>query len=103
MSNFQAHLILSSADDFNLNESNILLLGNELTLSQRINLRLIKTERICRQQFEFDEICRNVCKWVESFNVMTNISFSHSVFKRLVLQTHKKLGFVVYAEHFRKA
>ena len=48
--------------------------------------------------FEFDENGRKLSKWVENtvekekLCVTSNFSFSQSIFKRLVLQTHKNQG-----------
>ena len=71
----------------------------DLTLSQMTNFRLFQTERVCRQQFQ------NLIKMAGSFLkelktpwekekllVASNFSFSHGVFKRLVVQTHKNQG-----------
>ena len=46
------------------------------------------------ENFKFDEIGRKLSKWVENTVgkgkiVTSNFSFSHCVFKRLLLQTHK--------------
>ena len=37
-----------------------------LTLSQTTKFRFFQTERVCRQQFRFDENVRKFCKWVEN-------------------------------------
>ena len=37
-----------------------------LTLSQMTNFRLLKTERLCRRHFKFDENDRKFSKWVEN-------------------------------------
>ena len=70
-----------------------------LTLSPVINFRLIQTERLCRRQFQISitiaESSPNGYKtlWKKDESLVTsNFSFSHSVFKRLVLQTHKNQG-----------
>ena len=48
--------------------------------------------------FKFDKNGRKFSKWVENTKgkeeilVTSNFSFSHSVFKRIVPQTRKKLG-----------
>ena len=69
-----------------------------LTLSQTTNFRPFRTERVCRWQFKFVENWRQFFIWIktlweeEKLLVMSNFSFSHSVFKRLVLQTRKNQG-----------
>ena len=69
---------------------------NKLTLSQTTNFRHFQNERGCRRKFKFDENRRNFSKRVENtvekekLLVTSNFSFSHSVFKILVLQTRKK-------------
>ena len=66
-----------------------------LTLSQTTNLRLFQTERVCRRQSENG---RKFSKWVKNtmgkgeIARMSNFSFSHSAFKRLLLQTRKNQG-----------
>ena len=61
-----------------------------LTLSQTTNFRLFQTERVCRWQFQI------WWKWKKVLQTgrkhCGDFSFSHSVFKRLVLQTHKNQG-----------
>ena len=46
--------------------------------------------------FKFDEYARKFAKWVENTvgkgEIARYCSFSHGVFKRLVLQTHKNQG-----------
>ena len=54
-----------------------------LTFSQSTNFRLFQNERVCRQQFQI---------WWKWQKVTSNFFFSHSVFKRLVLQTCKNQG-----------
>ena len=68
-----------------------------LTLSQTTNFRLFHTERVCRRQFEIWwkwkkvlKMVRKLCGGKEKLLIMSNFSFSHSVFKWLVLQTRKK-------------
>ena len=70
-----------------------------LTFSQITNFRLFQTERVCRRQFiEFMKMVERYLKryktlWEkEKLLVMSNFSFSLSVFKRLVLQTRKNQG-----------
>ena len=64
------------------------------------NLRCFQTERVCGQQFQTIRRCKwntvfQFSKWVETLWIkekllmMSNFSFSHSVFKWLVLQIHK--------------
>ena len=66
-----------------------------LTLSKTTNFRLFETERVWRQQFELDENGRKVSKQVETLwekeklLFRSNFSFSHSVFKRPLLQARK--------------
>ena len=64
-----------------------------LTFSQMTNFRLVQIERVCRRQFQF------YFKWQKDlqtgrnyYGKRRNFSFSHSVFKRLVLQTGKNQG-----------
>ena len=74
---------------------------------------LFQTEIVCRRQFQIDENSKTFYNRVENKNggklidtikgktlwekekllVTSNFSFSHSVFKRLVLQTRKKQSF----------
>ena len=69
-----------------------------LTLFQTINFRLFQTERICRWQFQMWwkwqkglQISRK--HWEKDKLLVTiNFSFSHSVFKRLILQTRINQG-----------
>ena len=81
-----------------LMHQNEYLWSKGLTLSQTTNFRLFQTERVCRRQFEISYKWRNVLKrcrkhWAkEKLLFMSNFSFSHSVFKRLVLQTRKNQG-----------
>ena len=66
-----------------------------LTLSPTTNFRLFQTERVCRQQVKFDENDRNFLQtsrkhWEKQKSpVRSMFFFSHSVFKRLLLQTLK--------------
>ena len=63
---------------------------DHLTRSQTTNFRLFQTKRIADDTFAFDVNDRKFSLNVE--NVTSNFSFSHSVFKRLVLQTRKNKG-----------
>ena len=96
---FKMHFEMSYVICFSLDQSKILSSGNGLTLSQTTNFRHFQTERLCRRQF------LNLMKMAESspsgqktlwekekLLVTSNFSFSHSVFKRLVLQTRKNQG-----------
>ena len=72
---------------------------HHLTLSQTTNFRLLQTERVCRRQFpNFTKMAENYPNrkktlWEKDKLLITsNFSFSHSVFKRLVLQTRKNQG-----------
>ena len=67
-----------------------------LTLSQKTNFRLFQTESVCRQQFwiwwkwwRVLQQGRKHCGKKEKLLITSNFSFTHSVFKRLVLQTLK--------------
>ena len=74
------------------------LFGKGLTLSQMTNFRLFQTERVCRRQFKLDKNGRQFSRWIENtagkgeIVVTSNFSFSHRVFKRLLLQTCKNQG-----------
>ena len=71
-----------------------------LTLSQTTNFRLFQIERVCKDNFKFDIFIfaenspdRYKTLWEkEKLLVSSNFSFSHSVFKRLVVQTRKNQG-----------
>ena len=69
------------------------------TLSQTTNFRLFQTERVCRRQFQFDENSGKFFKRLENTVGKGEIAgykqllLSHSVFKRLVLETRKNQGF----------
>ena len=63
------------------------------------DFRLFQTERVCRRQFQigykWQKVHPNRQKTLwekEKLLVTSNFSFSHSVFKRLILQTHKNQG-----------
>ena len=88
---FSAKFILSSADAFDLDQSKILLLGKELTLSKMSNVRLFQTERVGERTI------LNLMKMAESYSYKyktlrekgklldaSNFSFSLSVFVRLI-------------------
>ena len=74
------------------------LVKHLLTLSQSTISDLSKLKGFADDNFEIDENGRKVSKHVENavakekLLVMSNFSFSHSVFKRLVLQTLKNQG-----------
>ena len=75
------------------------LFGKGLTLSQTTNFRLFWFERLCRQRFQIWRIRQKVLQrgrkalWEkEKLLVTSNFFFSHSVFKRLILQTRKNQG-----------
>ena len=99
-----------------------------LTLSQTRNFRLFQTERVCRRQFQIKwerredlKTGRKHCgkrrncslRAISPFPtlfVTSNFSFSHIVFKRLVLQTRKNQGLFgkglrsqSYSDTFRKS
>ena len=57
---------MSSAICFNLDQSKILLSGNELTHYQTTNFRLFQTERVCRPQFQISQKWVKLSKWVEN-------------------------------------
>ena len=70
-----------------------------LTVSQTTNFRTFQTERIDRRKFKslwkWQKILMRGgkhCGGKEKLLVMSNFSFSHSVFKRPVLQTSKNQG-----------
>ena len=70
-----------------------------LTLSQTTNFRRFQTQRVCRRQFKFDKNVVKFSKWVKNtVGKRRNCSlraispFSHSVFKRCVLQKRKNKG-----------
>ena len=62
------------------------------------NLDSSKLKEFADDNFKFDENGRKFSKRLENtvgkekLPVMSNFSFSYSVFKRLVLQTHKNQG-----------
>ena len=64
-----------------------------LTLSQTTNFRLFQVQRVCRRQFQ-KKVLQVVRKhWEkEKLLITSNFSFSHRVFKGLVLQTRKNQG-----------
>ena len=70
-----------------------------LTISQTTNFRHFQTQGVCRCQFQiwwkWQKVLRigwKLCGKKEKLLVTSNFSFSHSVFKRLVLQTRKNQG-----------
>ena len=70
-----------------------------LTLSQTTNFRLSQTEEFADDNSIFDENGGKVSERIEKtlwekkkLFVTSNFFFSHSVFKRLVLQTRKNQG-----------
>ena len=71
-----------------------------LTLYQTENFGLFQTERVCRRYLiNFMKMAESSLKWLktlwekEKLLVTSNFSFSHSVFKRLLLQTRKNQSF----------
>ena len=57
------------------------------------NFRLFQTERDCRRQFQFEENGKKSSQRVENTVGEGEITcYEHSVFKRLILQTHKNQG-----------
>ena len=63
------------------------------------NFRVIQNKRqVADDNFNTDESDRKFSKWEktqwekEKLLVTSNFSFSHSVFKRILLQTHKNQG-----------
>ena len=74
----------------------ILLYGKVLTLSQTANLDSFKLKEFADNNFKFYENGRKFYKWVGD-TVTSNFSFSHSVFKRLVLQYEKTRACLVKA------
>ena len=71
-----------------------------LTLSQTTNSRLFQTERFCSRQFQiwwkWQKVLQTGRKHYgkrKKLLMMSNFSFSHSVLKRLVLQTGKNQSF----------
>ena len=78
------------------NNMGIFVTVPKLTLSQTTNFRLFQTESLQMTNFKFDENCRKVlqmgikhCGKRRNCSLQANFFFSHSVFKRLVLQTRK--------------
>ena len=73
------------------------LVSTKLSLSQMTNFTLFQYKGSADDNFKLDGNCRKFFRktlWEkEKLLVMSNFSFSHSVFKRLVLQTRK--GFVL--------
>ena len=69
-----------------------------LTFSQTTNFGRFQIERVCRRQFKIWWKWQKLqegwkhCGKKEKLLVTSNFSFSHSVFKRLVLQTCKNQG-----------
>ena len=65
----------------------------EITLSQTTNFRLFQTERVCRRRKWKKVLPMGRKHWKsEKFPFTSNFSYSHSVFKSFVLQTHKTQG-----------
>ena len=62
------------------------------------NFRLFQMKKFANANFEFDGNGRKISKWVENtvgkkkLLHMSNFSFYHSVFKRLVSQARKNQG-----------
>ena len=70
-----------------------------LPLSQTTNFILFQTKRVSRRQFQISskwqkalQTGRKTLWGKEKLLVTSNFSFSHSVFKRLLLQTRKNQG-----------
>ena len=69
-----------------------------LTLYQTTNFRLFQTENLQMTISSLTKNGKKLSKWVENIeerrncSLRANFSFSYSVFKRLVLQTHKNQG-----------
>ena len=63
-------------------------------------------ERVCKDNFKFDENGRKFSKQVENTEgkgeIKSKFSFSNSVFKRLELQTHKKQGILTALQDINK-
>ena len=57
---------------------------HDLTLSQTSNFRLFQLKEYADDSFNFDENGRKF--------IMSDFSFSYSVFKKFVLQKHKNQG-----------
>ena len=68
----------------------VYLIHTILTLSQTIILDSFKLKESADDNFKFDENGRKFSEWVE--NTVSNFSFSHCVFKRLLLQTFENQG-----------
>ena len=64
--------------------------GYALSPSQTTNFRLFQTERVCGRLFQIKDNGRKLFKWIEDTVAKSEIALlSHSVFKRLFLQTRK--------------
>ena len=61
-----------------------------------------KVKQSADDNFKFDENSRKFSKWVENTVVTRNCSFSHSVFERLVSQTHQKVSLCGNGLSYRK-
>ena len=55
-----------SVNNFNSDQSKIVIFGTGLTHYQTTNFRLFQTKRVCRQQFQIDENGRKLSKQVEN-------------------------------------
>ena len=78
---------MSSAFCFNLDQSNILLSGNGLTLYQTTKLELDQTESINFADDKFIVVKIMISLWEKEKMLFTSIfSFSLNVFKRLFIQ-----------------
>ena len=70
----------------------------DLTLSQRQILDFSKLKDSADDNFKFDKNGRKFSKWVENavekekLLIKSNFSFSHSVFKRLIMETRENQG-----------
>ena len=67
--------------------------------SQTTNFRLFQTEKLADDNLKFDKNGRKFFNRIENTvgkeditRKMSNFSFSHSIFKRLILQTRKNQG-----------
>ena len=65
--------------------------SNYLTLCRTTNFRFFKLEKFAPNNFKFDEKSQKFSRSVET--ITRKFSFSYCVFKRLLLQTLKTMGF----------
>ena len=95
-------LELQEADDRKLNlalQHNYDHCNSSKPFPKRQSLDSSKLKEFADDSFKFDENSRKLSKQIEKtlwekekLLVMSNFTFSHSVFKRLVLETHKNKG-----------